>query len=75
MDGQMIHLGMFDDPGEAREAYDVAAHLYHGEFALTNEVMTQDDIDWLHVFSNQLGWSVRLLAECQYLRKAAHGRA
>jgi hypothetical protein len=29
-----------------------------------NHKLTQDDVDWIHVYANQLGWSVRLLAEC-----------
>ena len=28
-------------------------------------ILTQDDVDWIHVLANQAGWSTRLLADCR----------
>lgn len=34
-----IHVGVYKTPEEAARAYDIAAIKYHGEFALTNEML------------------------------------
>lgn len=36
VDGKTIYLGLFEDPREAARAYDAAAILHHGRFALLN---------------------------------------
>jgi hypothetical protein len=32
--------------------------------------LTQNDVDWITVFANQLGWSYRLIAECHGVSKS-----
>ncbi len=39
IEGTTLYLGGFPDRDSASDAYDVAALEYHGEFALTNEMM------------------------------------
>lgn len=36
-EGKRIHLGMFATAQEARDAFDLAAPIYHGEFAVLNK--------------------------------------
>ncbi len=44
VDGKRLHLGYFplDKKQEAADAYDRAALLYHGEFALTNRMLQEE---------------------------------
>lgn len=36
VNGRKLNVGNFDSPEDAAKAYDVAAKLHHGEFAMLN---------------------------------------
>jgi hypothetical protein len=38
IDGKLMYLGRFDEPGKAAAAYDAAAKQHYGEFAKTNDL-------------------------------------
>jgi hypothetical protein len=36
----------------------------------SNTILTQDTIDWAHVYANQLGWTGMFIAECLGISKS-----